>query len=283
MKSLLVMLFVGVLTLMLVGCGEDEPTEPQTGSITVTALHEGQSVDSAFVAISLSSDTAAELVASGTTMDGECVISGLASGDYTVTVSNSVGGQLIYGAQSNVQVSAGATATQTVQVDQQKADPFPFALGNTWTLSDGEDSILSIKVLYTKIVGGTVTYALGPADVEIHPGYYARGVMALYKYGFENTLGQDYFFTRPAVFLDFAASPGDEWPVEDWGRVKLIDSGSVVTVPAGTFENCLQFEVFQDIGQGEESIWYIWTTPGIGWVKCLFEGIVWELTSYELH
>ncbi len=278
MRSLLVMFFMGVLALMLVGCGEDKPPEPQTGSITVTAMYLGEGLDSAFVALSLSSDTAAELVASGTTMDGECVISGLAPSEYAVTVSKSVGGQLIYGAQSNVQVSAGATATQTVQVDQQKADYFPLALGNLWRSSDGADTA-TIGVFSTKVVKGVLTYTIGPESGG-HPGYHTRGVSAVYIHGWETQTGGDHILEAPVVFLDFSASEHDTWSIPDWGTVEVVEKGLEITVPVGTFSGCDHFK-FTAAGV-VVSDW--WNAPGIGPIRMAdSSGVISELISYELH
>ncbi len=282
MKSLLVMLFVGVLTLMLVGCGEDEPPPaPETGSITVTALHEGQSVDSAFVAVSLSSDTAAELVAAGTTMDGECVISGLASGDYTVTVSKSVGGQLIYGAQSNVQVSAGATATQTVQVDQQIADLYPLAVGNTWTYTDGVDSNFIGGVVSGKEIHGVLTYRVGPEnepDVPPYPFYVQRGVAASYCYGWITQSGSDYFLNTPVIWIDFSASEGDCWTIPEWGTtVCCLATGVEISVPAGSYSDCYYLRFTGGKMTGD-----YWFAPGVGPVRMVGDYTL-ELISYKLY
>ena len=124
---------------------------------------------------------------------------------------------------------------------------------------------------------------MGPEDA--HPGYYTCGVMVVYQHGFENTYGEDSFFAKPAVFLNFGASPGDAWKVDDWGTVKLESKGIEVTVPAGTFQNCIKLKMVQDVGPPQYfSTWYLWTAPGVGGVKWIDpNGIVWELKSYELH
>ena len=238
MKSRSILILSLLLSTILGGCGgKSTSPESKKATVTITASRQDQPVDSALVTVFSSSGTGG-LVAVGTTNeDGKCSLSGIGSGNYVISVSKSIQGQLIYGTKSNVQISAGANVSQSVEVDQQVDDLFPLALGNTWTFSDGADSTRSLQVFSTKIINGTITYAMGPEGM--HPGYYTRGVTALYQHGFENTLGQDYFFDRPTVFLHFGASPGDMWKVEDWGRVELMNTASQVTAPAGTFENCL--------------------------------------------
>lgn len=53
-----------------------------------------------------------------------------------------------------------------------------------------------------------------------------------------------------------------------------------VTVPAGTFQNCLK--IFRDRGGISSTI--IWYAPGIGSIKRVYQGgMIYELTSYQIQ
>lgn len=57
-----------------------------------------------------------------------------------------------------------------------------------------------------------------------------------------------------------------------------------VTVPAGTFQNCLK--IFRNRGSSYSST-IIWFAPGMGWIKRVYEfggsgGLVYELSSYQM-
>ncbi len=58
-----------------------------------------------------------------------------------------------------------------------------------------------------------------------------------------------------------------------------------VTVPVGTFQNCLK--IYRDRGNNSSPSIH-WYAPGMGWVKRIYEGLnsydgsIYEMTSYQM-
>jgi hypothetical protein len=209
---------------------------------------------------------------------GVATLRGLESGVYSLEVSKSIGTQLAYGEESAVAVAAGDSTDRTILVDQESPDPFPLALGNTWTFSVGGDTAEIIGVFSIRMIGDLQTYTFGP-DEGGHPPYVTRGVTDVYWHGWETVGGGDHILDEPVVFLDFAANEGDSWSIPDWGSVLLEETGIQVTVPAGTFDGCHRFRFLAD---AVPKVW--WHAPGVGPVRVVDEDdTVWELLECELH
>lgn len=278
MKTALSLLVI-ISAVALAGCGDSSPAgSSETGILTVSALRNSVPVADALVVLASPSRGGSVIAVATTDGDGAATLTELESGVYSLEVSKSVGAQLVYGVDSTVAVASGDSTDRTIVVDQESDDPFPLALGNTWTFSVGTDTTEIIGVFSTKMIGDLQTYTFGP-DEGGHPPYVTRGVTDVYWHGWETSSGGDHILDSPAVFLDFAASEGESWSIPGWGSVVLEDTGVQVTVPAGTFDSCHRFRFTAD---AVPKVW--WHAPGVGPVMVLDEDdVVWELLEYELH
>jgi hypothetical protein len=278
MKCSHVLVLTFLCSIVFSGCGDKKSTKDnEKATVTISALRQGQPVDSALVTISPSSSPNT-LSAVGTTgLDGKCILSGLQGGNFVVNVSKSVEGQLIYGTKSNLQISTGANVC-SVGVNQQADDFCPVALGNWWTLSNGEDSTLTIGIYAIKMVRGVLTYTFGP-DSGGYPGYVTRGVTALYLHGGASNSGGDWILHPPVVWMDFAGSVNSTWNVPNWGSVELVEKDVTVIAPASSFSGCLHFKFYADVAVRE-----IWFAPGVGPAQMLDrDSVTWQIIDYELH
>lgn len=85
---------------------------------------------------------------------------------------------------------------------------------------------------------------------------------------------------RDVLLYDFGAQAGATWSYPG-GTVVLVGREETVTVPAGTFRNCVQFHYTV---AGKEGDWDEWLAPGVGPVKRhLFSYAIveYELESYR--
>lgn len=271
-------------TLLATGCSDSEgPTEPTTGTISVTVLYQQAGLDSAFV-VALSGTQSNTIVAAGLTDGGQCQIAGLPTGSYTVNVSKSMEGILVFGSISSVQVSAGETTRDTVEADQQADDLFPFAVGNRWTYTNGITDDLVIGVVSGKELLGVTTLRCGAeidpdeADAPPFPFYMQRGVDAVYCYGWVTKAGPDHVLANPEVWLDLETDVDECLTIAAWGTTACcIEKGVTVNVPAGNFTGCDVYRFTGGMWTGD-----YWFAPAVGMVR--IEGVdTLRLVSYELH
>lgn len=161
----------------------------------------------------------------------------------------------------------------------------PLSVGNTWTYAYGTGNILTDTFTYTVTemvnVYGTDVYKLD-SDFFIGPdGEYFQLLLnhddGVYFYGHTmHDLLQTpvpWFLTNPSI--------GDQWTSRGQGgevTFECISLGNSITVPAGTFEDCIEIRTLD----GSITHWY---TYGIGEVKASVDtmGLVWELQSYSFN
>lgn len=278
MKEAFGLVIILVMAAALVSCGDSSPSASIAGDLIVHALRDSVPVGDALVILSLPSRADSIIAAATTDGNGTAALWGVESGIYSLEVSKSIGAQLVHGVDVGVEVAGSGATDRTILVTEESDDPFPLALGNTWTFSVGPDTTETVGVFSTKIIGEVLAYTFGPEEGG-HPPYMTRGVTAVYWHGWETGSGEDHILDSPVVFLDFAASEGESWSIPGWGSVVLEEVGVQVTVPAGTFDDCHRFRFLADV---VPRVW--WHAPGVGPVMVLDESdTLWELLEYELH
>jgi hypothetical protein len=167
--------------------------------------------------------------------------------------------------------------TDDDEFDCQDHDFLPLALENMWIYTDGQITD-TLGVFDTLRIDGELTYTFGPKS-EGSPGYMRKIGTAIYQYGYVTPGGDDYIFDQPYVFVDFCAGAGTEWTVADWGTVQLFARGVTLTVPAGTFENCVHLKF-----DAESEISEMWFAPDVGPVQAkAVAGTIIQITEYTLN
>jgi hypothetical protein len=264
---------------LLVGCGKDEGTNPTSGeskgSMTVTVRRNNAAVPLAVVVASPAggSGAAADIVAT-TDQSGMCVLSAVSQGTYSVAASVSIGGTNHYGQNTGISVSGGSNTNVEVLLLAQKADYWPMALGNWWSLSSGD----TIAIGPVKIIKGVATYAIGLRGQVVHPGYHTHGSNAIYQHGYETTTGADHIIDPPTVWIDFTATAGECWVIRDWGQGCLQSEWDTVQTPMGLFTDCWKVRLVAE----NRNEFYFWLKEGVGPVKLTAHGETGRLTNYQL-
>ena len=277
MRRILVVAACLGVALMTMECGSNSANPDSNGAtIKVTATHDGQPFDDAIVVVSASADLDSVVAMGMTNANGLCILSGLEPGMFTVTISRGAKGQMVYDQISEIDLSSGGEFVQAIVVDQVLSDLLPLALNNRWDMISGDDSVASLGVFSTKWIDGMLTYAFGP-EVGGHPGYFSRGGLIVYDHGYEQPYGGDFIRARPVVWVDFGNAIGTRRPVPNWGFTEIMEKDTTVIVPAGTFTNCLHVGLTGTVEGG------IWFAPGVGVVRVDRNGVILELTAYELH
>jgi hypothetical protein len=112
---------------------------------------------------------------------------------------------------------------------------------------------------YAQDKRGTVWY-FGEATIEMKPGH-LRSSAGSWEAGDRGAL--------PGIMMPGQAKPGgpyrqEYYPnwAEDMGQIVAV--GETVTVPAGTFTNCLRTKEWSLLESGAEKRWY---APGVGFVR----------------
>ena len=161
----------------------------------------------------------------------------------------------------------------------QQTDYFPLKVGNSWTYSPQlEQSITDIKITE----------------------YGVYFVFSMYNY--ENRMFKkdsnsnviEYKNGQVRLWYKFSALEGESWIIQDSDGsdlmnncvVTLISKNERVSVPAGTFENCVKFNFncpdVEDAGLISE-----WFAPGIGCIKRITQSFAgprtYELKDYKIQ
>jgi hypothetical protein len=283
MQQAKIFFLVILFCISVCGCEDDSsPTENDGGNkvdLRITALRQNEPLDTALVVVSLAANNDEAVAFASTDVEGQCTLPEVEKDVYLVEVSKSDHGTLLFGFAMIDLSTVENGIDLTIDANEEKSDYFPLALGNTWTSSDGADSILTTAVLETKMVNGVITYILEPVGEDTHPPYMTHGVSAVYWHGYETMTGGDHIYPQPVVFMGSEAAVGTVWAIPDWGSVELVASGFQVVVPAGTFDGCMQYIFTADVEVSEMTL-----APGVGPVLTVDEmGTTYELVSYELH
>lgn len=165
-------------------------------------------------------------------------------------------------------------------------DYFPFSIGSSWiyerTTDGGEPYEHSVSVTGTETVNST-TYSLMSS---VYPGYYS-------SFRIENNTIYTLSGSEDVEYLKFGVERGRKWTIANIRGKKLtatfIDI-ETVSVPAGTFEDCLHFELNLPLGDISYETTYLWYARDVGLVRAekvivsmgeLMETVTDELKDYE--
>ncbi|MBT4483799.1 MAG: hypothetical protein HOC71_09000 [Candidatus Latescibacteria bacterium] len=142
-------------------------------------------------------------------------------------------------------------------------DYFPLGTGSSWiyerTTDGGEPYEHSVSVTGTEAVYG-ITYSLMSSG---YPGYYS-------SYRIENNTVYTHSENEEKEYLRFGVVKGSEWVIDSirenvfTGTFLDIET---VEVPAGTFEDCLHFEVNLPLGDISYEKTDLWFARDVGLVR----------------
>ena len=279
MRQIHTFLFAFLMAFLWYGCEGDSSTNGSSNGelvdITISALFQNAPLGNAFVTIFASPISEGAIAFGSTDATGECVLSDIETGTYTIEVCKSMEGWLIYGMEFT-SLSA-SNLSVTLNVEETDDDYFPLALNNYWTFSDMADSVMTVGIYTTKSINGVTTYTFGPE--ESYPPFMTHTRTSVYWHGWETIDGVDHILPFPVVFIDVSGSIGETWVIPDWGSVQLVALDVDVIVPAGNFTGCMVFEFNAEAAIGEMTL-----APGIGPVLMEDEfGVLWELVDYDLY
>lgn len=174
-------------------------------------------------------------------------------------------------------VLAAGCAENSPQTLPTKADYFPLAVGDTWTyrMSPGT-KVYDARVTEKRSIGGVAAYALAVEDTYSFLAERADGVYQ-YGQGDPDNPRSAVVFSPPQLIYQLPFEVGDEWntpvlaepTVKDSETVYVggqVDSVEAVTVPAGTFDNCVKVTV-DDPRDAPANRTDLWFAPNVGIVK----------------
>ena len=171
---------------------------------------------------------------------------------------------------------------------QSDATYFPLKAGMTWEYSSTSDKRETRKIVITnlaprKVNDTTVTprkWELGGASKYDLVAKDDNGVYLFGEQASENA--EPTILRARAYYLPQAITEGTSWDIttklgDDEVKLTLTIEGinDVVTVPAGTFKNCVKIKHVGSNVPGEKKeaefsvLAYEWYAPNVGWVKSL--------------
>ena len=158
--------------------------------------------------------------------------------------------------------------------DSDKESPyFPLTVGNTWVFSDPwSDCTYTETITGTKKINGIKYYVFETS----------KGIKYLRNDGRNQIIRYLENDKVEIILYKLEAKEGTEWSLPESSHPglinKLIKRDKTVTVPAGTFENCLVFDL--EIGWADYGFAHT-LTKGVGRIKIDEIGI-YGVRSYEL-
>jgi hypothetical protein len=147
-----------------------------------------------------------------------------------------------------------------VLMGQLWADYYPLAVGHRWEYGPG----MTEEIIGTEVINGKT--------------YYLRRVITeteqITKERVENGIVYQHAGLGEIEMYKLNANVGEEWPVMLIGTAEMVSRSAQVTVPAGTYTNCLHIKMSL-VG----SIIELWFADNVGIVKQKFtsEGVVVEV------
>ena len=144
-------------------------------------------------------------------------------------------------------------------------DYFPLQTGVSWTyertIDNGAPSDQTVSVTGTE-TANDITYSLMSPG---YPGYYG-------SYRFENNTVHALSENEDKVYLMFGGVIGNDWVVDSIRENVLTGTFldiETVEVPAGTFEDCLHFELRLPYGNTSYESTDMWFARDVGLVKTI--------------
>ncbi len=198
---------------------------------------------------------------------------------------------LAYAAVIGVALAGGAREAKASLVEIY----FPLQVGNSWTYkSKLDDSTKTLTIIGTEEINGDTYYKFDDYFKVFPPlnkDMVTEGREVLFRYDSIADKLLMYFNGEKIVRYDFS---GDDWDTVQFGHCRLKGTSITCNVPAGEFDNCLNFQ-FGGTWAGPDAYGYgEYLAPNVGNVKYVVPGgdfphvgqegdlILFELTNYNI-